>query len=70
MRGHVVGPFVVMLVRPVFGRDALEIALEVAARGRRGIFLDHQGRRCVAAENRQQAVANPGFDQPRSAHFR
>ena len=58
MGGHVVGTFIVMLVRPALGRDAGEIGFEVAPRRRSGIFLDQERCRRVAAENRQQTVAN------------
>jgi hypothetical protein len=52
MRGHVVGAFLVMLVRTVFGRDAREIRFEVAPRGRSRILLNDQRGRGVAGKNR------------------
>ena len=53
MRRHVVRPLVIVRVeRHVFGRDALEKALEIVARGPGGIFLDHERRRRVRAEKR------------------
>ena len=58
MRGHVVGAFVVMFVTRAFGRDPLEIALEIALCRGSGIFLDHKRGRRVAAKNRQQTLGN------------
>jgi hypothetical protein len=42
MRGHVVRPFVVMLISGALGSEAVEVELEVTADRRRGILLDEQ----------------------------
>ena len=64
VRGHVVGSLVVMLVRSSLGRDASKIGLQVALDRGRSIFLDQQGRGCVAAEKREEAVANASAFHP------
>src|SRR5262245_8712430 len=56
MRGHVIQTLVVVLVEILsFGGELVELLLEIAAHGRRGIFLDEQRRR----GGRQNSVSNP-----------
>ena len=58
MRRHVVETFgVVFVALGVFGREAREVALEVALHRRIGVLLDQQRRGRMAAEQRQQPGA-------------
>ena len=68
MRGHVVRPFVVMLVAGALGRDPLEIGFEVAPRGRCGILLDRQRGRSVPAKKVNRPSRMPLFGDE-IAHF-
>ena len=64
MSGHIVGAFVVMLVPPAFRRNPREVAFEIAPRGRSAILLDHERRRGVADEYRQQPGIDPAIGNP------
>jgi hypothetical protein len=59
VRGHVVRPFVIVLVESsAFGRQPIEELLHVTAHGRRGIFLDQQRSRGVPAEQGEHSGAD------------
>lgn len=62
--GHVVGAFVIMLIAARLGREPREPALEIAARGGGGIFLDQQRTRRVPHEQREQPGGNAGPGNP------
>src|SRR6476661_1275331 len=64
MRRHVVGAFLVMLVRAAFRRQSREIGFQVAPGRGRGILLDDQRSRCVLAEEGEEAVANGSRSDP------
>ncbi len=62
MRWHVVSAFrVVRKNRIVLGDEPTQPCLEIATRGRIGIFLDRQACRRVLHEDRAQPVMGSGF---------
>ena len=55
VRGAVVRPFVVVLVVRFLRDEAFEESLQIAARGRRGVFHDHEAAARMLDENRYRA---------------
>src|SRR4051794_39934251 len=62
--GHIVRPFLVMIVSPAFRSETIEIGFEVASGIGRGILLDQQRCRSVAAEQGKEPFANFGRSNP------
>ena len=54
MRGHIVGPFGVVTIRPILRREAIEIGLDIAAYCGICVFLDQKRGRGMPAEDGQQ----------------
>ena len=70
MGRHVVGALGVMHVAAIPGREAIERRRQIEPHVRIGVFLDQQGRGCVAAMDRQHALKDAACKHPAGSSVR